>query len=189
MSVQRCMVMVIGALAWAAPAFGQGAWAPPQLGCDVRAGHFLVNGGLQYLQSASKTGHEAQREKDLRDANRVLTQAVTTGGQDKNPAAWYFLGRYYVMMDDPAGADTAFTKVEQLRPACGADVAFWRRSMWVPMFNAGVAAWQAGNNDSAMASFRRANAIYRAEPHGFIYLGTMFANAARLDSAASYFEQ
>ncbi|MGH7676086.1 MAG: tetratricopeptide repeat protein, partial [Gemmatimonadales bacterium] len=42
---------------------------------------------------------------------------------------------------------------------------------------------------SAMASFRRANAIYRAEPHGFIYLGTMFANAARLDSAASYFEQ
>ncbi len=189
MSVQRCMGIVIGGLAWAAPALGQGAWAPPQLGCDVKAGHFLVNGGLQYLQSASKTGHEAQRQKDLRDANRVLTQAVTTGQQQQNPAAWYYLGRYYVMTNDPAGADTAFAKVEQLKPGCATDVAFWRRAMWVPTFNAGVAAWQADNTDSAMASFRRANAIYRGEPHGFLYLGTMFANAAQLDSAASYFEQ
>ena len=189
MSVQRCMGFVIGGLAWAAPAVGQGPWLPPQSGCDVKAGHNLVNRGLQYLQSASKTPHEAQRQKDLRDANLVLTQAVTTGQQQQNAAAWYYLGRYYVMASDRAGADTAFATVEQLKPSCADDVAFWRRAMWVPTFNAGVAAWQAGSTDSAMASFRRANAIYRGEPHGFLYLGSLYANTGQLDSAAAYFEQ
>src|SRR5438874_2704460 len=73
-----------------------------------------------------------------------------------------------------------------------------------------AAAWQAGNTDSAIASFRRANQIYQAEPLGFIYLANLFiardepdsalkqANAAkyhmdslvyatRMDSAAKYF--
>lgn len=189
MSVQRCIGIVVVGLALARPAGGQGAWAPPQLGCDVKAGHFLVNGGLQYLQSAAKTGHETQRQKDLRDANRVLTQAVATGGQQENPAAWYYLGRYYVAVNDPAGADTAFSRVERLKPNCAADVAFWRRAMWVPVFNSAVAAWQAGNTDSAAASFRQANAIYRGEPHGFLYLGMLLTNQGQLDSAAHYFEQ
>src|SRR5437016_5508205 len=59
---------------------------------------------------------------------------------------------------------------------------------WVPVFNDGVKAWQAGNTDSAIASFRRANAIYGGEPSGFNYLGTLFANANQPDSSAKYFK-
>src|SRR6266702_1574041 len=128
----------------------------------------------------------------------------------KSSGAWYYLARYYMAVNDLAGADSAFTKALALAPGCKDDIAFHRREAWVPVFNAATAAWQAGNSDSAIASFRRANQIYQAEPLGFIYLANLFiareepdsarkqANAAkyhmdslvyatRMDSAAKYF--
>src|SRR5207249_8928503 len=118
--------------------------------CEIRPGHQLVNSGALYLKSASDTKFEDQRQKDLKDAQRVLTQAVTTGGQEKNPAAWYYLARYYILTDDGPGLDTAFTRAQELKPDCKSDIDIWRRYVWVPAFNAGIAAWQANNLDSAI---------------------------------------
>ena len=84
--------------------------------CDLKAGHYLVTSGILYLGKAADTKFPDQREKDLRDANRVLGQALGTAGQEKNPAAWYYLGRYHVEMKDVAGVDTAFTKAAALAP-------------------------------------------------------------------------
>jgi tetratricopeptide (TPR) repeat protein len=162
-------------------------WAEPK--CDLKPGHFLVNSGLLYLKSASNTKFEDQRQKDLKDAQRVLNQAVTTGGQEKNPAAWYYLGRYYILVNDATGVDTAFTRAETLKPECKEDIGLWRRVVWVPTFNAGVAAWQANNTDSAIASFRRANAMLPNEPTGFKYLATLFFNSGQADSAVVYFRK
>ena len=162
-------------------------WAAPR--CDLRPGHYLVNSGLLYLQSASGARFDEQKTKDLRDANRVLTEAITQKGQDKNPAAWYYLGRYYILVNDAQGADTAFARTEALKPDCKDDIASWRRVVWVPTFNAGVAAWQANNNDSAIASFRRANAMLPNEPTGFKYLATLFFNTGQSDSALIYFRK
>ena len=161
-----------------------GAQVSPR--CDVKPGHFLVNSGVLYLKSADSTKFADQRERDLRDALRVLTQALTTAGQQKNPAAWYYLGRYYVKRQDLAGADSAFARAVALAPPCAQDINLWRRQLWAPVMNAGIAAWKGGNTDSAIASFRRANQIYTAEPAGFAYLGTLFANANQPDSAAKY---
>src|SRR5204863_7186414 len=141
-----------------------------------------------FLKSATTTKLEDQRKKDLADAQRVLTQAVT-GDQDKNPAAWYYLARYYIMTDDPQGVDSAFRRAEALKPQCAADIGLWRRYLWVPAFNAGVAAWQANNTDSAIASFRRASALLPQEPTSFKYLATLFYNAAQADSAIAYFRR
>ena len=165
-----------------------GIWIPPK--CDIKPGHFLVNSAVLYLINAAKTPYAEMRERDLRDANRSLTQALTSGGQDKNPAAWYYLGRYYVTRNDAAGADSAFRKAETLMPACKEDILFYRRNaLWVPVFNAGVAALTAQNHDSAIAAFRQANLIYDAEPQGFAMLATVFFNTSRPDSAAKYFRQ
>src|SRR5213079_3728894 len=130
----------------------QQIWLPAA--CDIKPGHQLVNSGMQSLKSAFSTKFADQRAKDLKDAERVLTQAVTTGNQDKNPAAWYYLGRYYLMAGELGGADSALTKAQALASACKDDIALYRRQAWVPVFNAGVQAWQAGNTDSAIASFR-----------------------------------
>ena len=172
----------------AAPAGGGAAaqlWLPAA--CDIKPGHYLVNSGVLYLKSAFTTKFADQRAKDLKDASRVLTQALTSGGQEKNPAAWYYLGRYYLMADDLVGADSAFTKALAFAPKCKDDVGLYRRQAWVPVFNAGVQAWQGGNTDSAIASFRRANQIYQGEPMGFVYLANLFVSANQMDSAAKYF--
>jgi tetratricopeptide (TPR) repeat protein len=168
--------VLVAGLAIASPAGAQQAnrWAPVK--CDIKPGHFLVNSGQLYLKSATETRFDDQKQKDLRDAYRVLNQALTTGGQDKNPAAWYYLGRYYIMTQDLVGADSAFRRAEALKAECAEDINTWRRFMWVPALNAGIAAWQANNTDSAMVAFRRANAILQTEPQGFKYLASLLYN-------------
>jgi len=170
-----------------APASPAGAqeWAVAK--CELKAGHYLVNSSILYLKSATETKFPDQRDKDLRDANRVLVQALTSGGQQKNAAAWYYLARYYVEMKDVAGVDSAFATAVALAPKCAQDINLWRRKLWVPIINAGVAAWQAGNTDSAIATFRRANQVYAGEPDGFAYLGTLLGTGDQPDSAAKYF--
>ena len=156
--------------------------------CDVKP-NALVNSGIQSLRNAFGTKFADQRTKELKDAGRVLTQAVTPGKEDKSAAAaWYYLGRYYVLTEDLPGADSAFAKAQALEPKCGDDIDRYRRQAWVPVFNAGVQAWQVNNTDSAIASFRRANGIYRSEPMGFIYIANLFTAAQQTDSAAKYFK-
>jgi tetratricopeptide (TPR) repeat protein len=162
-------------------------WAEAR--CDLKPGHYLVNGGLLHLRSASNTRFDDQRQKDLQDAQRVLSQALTTGNQEKNPAAWYYLGRYYILVNDAVGADSALARAEALKPDCKDDIGVWRRFIWAPTFNAGVAAWQANNIDSAIASFRRANAILPDEPTGYKYIATLFYNSGKADSAVAYFRR
>jgi len=162
-------------------------WAAPK--CDIKPGHFLVNSGLLYLKSATETRFEDQKQKDLTAARGVLMQALSTGGQEKNSAAWYYLARYYILIQDLTGADSAFRRAETLKPDCADDIGLWRRYVWIGVFNSGIGAWQASNTDSAMASFRRANAIYQAEPTGFKYLASLLYQAGQLDSAVVYFRR
>lgn len=165
-----------------------GRWVPPR--CDIKPGHFLVNSSVLYLKNAAETRFDDQREKDLRDAQRTLTQAVTSGGQDKNPAAWYYLARYYVARTDFMGADSAFRKAEALAPACHDDIAYWRRNnLWIPAFNAGVNALNAGTYDSAIVLFRQALTVYDGEPQTLTTLATAFFNGGQYDSAAVYFRK
>ena len=165
----------------------QNRWAEPK--CELKPNNPLVNQGVGYLKSATTGKVEDQKKKDLSDAQRVLTEALTTGGQDKNPAAWYYLARYYVMTENGLGIDSAFTKAEQLKPDCKGDIDIWRRYMWVPAFNAGIAAWQANNLDSAIKSFRRASAILPGEPTGLKYIATLYYNTGKGDSALLFFRK
>lgn len=203
-------VLGVGCLAFATPAAmsAQQFWLPAA--CDIKPGNQQVNSGMQSLKSAFNTKFADQKTKDLKEAERALTQAVTTGKQDKSPAAWYYLGRYYLMVQDAAGADSAFDKALALEPKCQEDVGLYRRQAWVPLYNAGVQAWQAGNTDSAIVAFRHANQMYRGDPMGLIYIANLFVGreepdtglrhtdatkyhtdsilyATRLDSAAKYF--
>src|SRR5262245_28603438 len=92
----------------ASSADAQGVWIPPA--CKLNTKHFLVNSAQLYLKNAVQAKTPDQRATNLRDANRVLNQALTEG-QAENPAVWYFLGRYYILAEDMAGADTAFNRV------------------------------------------------------------------------------
>lgn len=167
-------------------AAGQDRWITPK--CDLKPGHFMVNSGLLYLKSATNTNFQAQREKDLRDAQRTLLQAISQNNQDKNGAAWYYLARYYGLTEQLIGADTAFARAQSLVPACKDDIAGWRKVLWQPLFNQGVQAFNTQKTDSALHYFRQAVAIF-PEPVGVSALAGLFANAGQTDSALKYYQR
>src|SRR5438094_8211979 len=157
---------------------------PAAAACGLKASS-RVNSGMESLRTGTNTKFADQRTKAFKEAERDLTQAVGADDHGKSSGAWYYLARYYQAVNDLAGADSAFTKALALAPGCKDDIAFHRREAWVPVFNAATAAWQAGNTDSAIAAFRRANEIYQAEPLGFIYLANLFIARDEPDSALS----
>jgi tetratricopeptide (TPR) repeat protein len=155
--------------------------------CDVPKGHYLINIAVLYLQNAGRTRFQDQRARDLRDAHRVLNEAITEKGQDQNGAAWYYLARYYQELQDLPGADSAFSRASALLPACAQDVRDNRRRLWVPVLNRAVDQIKAGENAGAIDGLRQANSIYRDEPPGFYYMGQIYANEQQRDSAIGYF--
>jgi tetratricopeptide (TPR) repeat protein len=178
-------MMGVGA---AAPAAAQQRqFAPPS--CDVNKGHYLVNSAILYLQNAGRTRFADQRQRDLRDASRVLNEAIREKGQDQNGSAWYYLARYYQELNDVEGADSAFDRAERMLPHCAEDIRQNRRRLWVPLLNGGIDRLRAEDSQGAMEQFRRANRIYDAEPPSFYYMAREFFNAERRDSAIIYFQR
>ena len=171
----------------AAPAslWGQGQWVPPQPPCDLPAGHFKVTGGVLYLKNAAEKPN--QRDQQLAQARKVLTEAIAQDHQEKNPAAWYYLGRYYFESGDAAGADSALARALALAPQCQQDIDGYRRRLWANTLNAGLAAWQGGKEDSAVALFGLAARLAPANPKAFVALAGLYAGKENYDSALVYY--
>ena len=168
----------------AAPA--QAQYREPQ--CDLSTGHFLVNSGVVYIKGAAESADRVKKERMLRDARRNLLEAIDRRGQGDNPAAWYFLGRYYAASHDPIGADSAFDRAESLAPDCAEDISFFRRNMWVALLNIAIDSIQRENPEGALGVLRQANAVYDDDIIGFYYMGTAFGQVGELDSALHYFK-
>jgi tetratricopeptide (TPR) repeat protein len=124
----------------------------------------------------------------LASGQKVILEAIEKNGQEKNPAAWYNLGRIYLQQGDIVGADSAFTKAETLAPKCKEEIGKVRYMGWVPLVNAGIDFTKAQNSDSALALFRQANIIYRDKPLAYLNSGIIFANAGQTDSAIAYWQ-
>lgn len=166
----------------------QGDWVPAK--CELPgAGHYLVASAVVYLSKSKETHFDDVKDRELRDAYRVLNQAITSGGQDKNAGVWYYMGRYYLERKDLTGMDSSFAKAEALAPKCHDDIYFWRHNTWVPIFNNAVHALNAGKSDSAIAYLQQAAKASPAEPDGLSLMGTLFYNSNQFDSAAFYFNK
>lgn len=176
--------LFVGAAVASLQAQGRG-WVPPQPPCELSASHFRVNGGVLYLKTAAEK--PSQREGQLGKAKEVLTQAIVQDKQDKSPAAWYYLARYYVEVNDAAGADTAFSRAAALAPACKVDIDGYRQQLWASVLNAGVAAWQGGKEDSAVVLFHLAYRLLPSNPKPLIALAGLYATKDNQDSAAVYY--
>jgi tetratricopeptide (TPR) repeat protein len=157
--------------------------------CGLKAGHFKVSSGGTYLKTGTETSVPENRERALASGQKVLLEAITQNGQDKNPAAWYYLGRIYLQEGDIVGADTALSKAETMSPDCKQEIEQLRYTAWVPLVNAGIDFAKSEKNDSALALFRQANTIYREKPTSYLSGGVIFANTNQTDSAIAYWKQ
>jgi len=178
--------LTIAAITGPGPLLGQEEWRGPQDPCKVKAGHFLVTGATNHLRIAIESDDPNRRESRLEDAHRVLLDAIENKGQDDNPGAWYFLGRYYVYSGDGWGADSAFRKVLEANPECAADVAEYVDKL-APFVRAdAIEAWQGGHIDSAAALFQLARALMPQDAEIPYFMSMMYSNEGQFDSAFKY---
>lgn len=162
-------------------------YLPPT--CGLKSGHFKVSSGATYLKTGVETGVPTNKTRALASGQKVLLEAIQQNGQEKNPAAWYYLGRVYLQQGDLAGADSAFTKAEAMSPGCKQDISAQRYNGWVPLINAGISFAKEQKNDSALALFREANLIYRDKPQGYSAAAVILANNKMDDSAIVYLQK
>jgi len=157
--------------------------------CGLKPGHFKVSSAATYLKTGIETEIPENQSRALSSGQKVALEAIQKDGQQKNPAAWYFLGRIYLQQGDLVGADSALTKAETMMPACKEEISKVRYSGWVPLVNGGIEFVKQQNNDSALALFRQANTIYRDKPAAFLNGGVIFANTGQTDSAIVYWQK
>ncbi len=150
-----------------------------------------LRGNLRDAQNKLRDGHEESNEEKraraLDESMQITLGAIIT--DPGSAAAWYLLARNYLVRGDLAGADSAFTKVEQLQPDCDIDTRQYRQSAWMQLANAGIEKQQAGDSDSTLILLRGASQIFRGLPHVFENMGILFANNGMVDSAAFYFKK
>jgi tetratricopeptide (TPR) repeat protein len=157
--------------------------------CNIKPNHFKVGSAAGYLKSAIETDVPESKVRILGQGEKVILEAMQQNGQEKNPAAWYYLGRIYLAQGRLAPADTALTKAQQLAPDCAKDIDTYRRNAWVALINAGSKFEEDKNLDSAFTMYRQANSIYHGSPIGFYRAASMWNDKGQPDSAAYYFGQ
>ncbi len=165
----------------------QQPWVPPQPSCGLQPGHFRINSAVLNLKLAAE--QPVQRDRMLRQAQDVLTRAIRDDKQDKNPAAWYYFGRYYVEIGDAVGADTAFDRAEALAPQCAADISGHRATFAEDVLNRGLTVWQGGSADSAAVLLRQAYALDPTRPKALFQLGSLYVGQNQLDSATAVLQE
>lgn len=152
--------------------------------CNMRLDSKLSN-----VQKLIKSGVEEKnadkRQKALGDAHGAI-MGILQSDQSAG-AAWYYLGRYHLILGDMMGMDSAWNKALEILPDCEPDMTTYRQNAWAILANAAIEKQGAGDVDSAMVLYHRANFAFRGLPHVYMNLGVVFANQAANDSAAFYF--
>lgn len=157
--------------------------------CQLKEGHFLVSSAKTKVSSASSASDPVIGARLLREGVQILTDAITTKGQEKNPAAWYWFGRINLLQGDMVGADTSFIRAAAGAPQCKADILKYRSRAWSALVVGAQEFMEQKNTDSAVVLYRAANRINPDAPHGFNGLAAIFYDAGQIDSAISYFSQ
>src|SRR2546426_626772 len=163
----------------------QAGWEPPRPPCELLPGTSKVDKGMQALRGAVEKPD--QRDPQLAQAKKTLSDAIVQDNQGANPAAWYYLGRYYLAVGDVAGADTALARAATLAPKCAEDVATYRGELLNQLVNDGLTAWQDGKQDSALVLLQVAARLEPHNPKSFATVAALYASRANDDSAFAYY--
>ncbi len=176
--------LVVTALAITLGLGGAPASARAQALCDIDTGNRDVNSGAQSLIDATSEEGE-RRERLLNEARDTLVKAIEEGAAD-DVAAWYWLGMYYVMTDDPIATDSAFDRTEELKPECVAETRGLRASVWGARVNAGIDSLRNDRLEGAMHQLQMANVIH-AERNLALYYTAMIFVAQNVNDSALYY--
>jgi tetratricopeptide (TPR) repeat protein len=155
--------------------------------CDLSPGFFRLNSEPLNLKLAQEKPD--QRDRMLAQVQDVAVRSILNDHQDQNPAAWYYLGRYYVETHNAVGAESTFARVEKLAPQCADSLFQYRTSVWTDAFGAGMSQWQGGKIDSAVTNLQLAHKLLPHNPRSLLQLGQLYASQNNVDSAVVYLKR
>ncbi len=155
--------------------------------CDIETRNRDVNSGAQSLIDATRE-EAARQERLLNDARNILVRAIERGAAD-DAAAWYWLGTYYGLIDDPIAADSALDRVEELKPECVTETRGLRASLWGTRVSAGLDSLRNGRLEGAMHQFQLANIIHTERNLALYYTAMIFVDQGVNDSALYYLKR
>ena len=166
----------------ASPLHAQGIWVLPQEPCepDTRG---PTRAAERRLGDAAEADDPDERAKRLEQAADKLRDAFRRGG---SPGAWYYLGRYYILTEDPVGADSALHQAADLIPECAEDIQTYLAEAGAVARGAGSEAWMTGDRIAAVEHLRVAARLDPENPVAPLYMGRVFAERHEADSAAKY---
>ncbi len=166
----------------ASPLHAQGVWVAPKEPCkpDTRG---RTKDAEKRLREAIEAEDPADSIAKMEEAATKLREAFADGG---SPGAWYYLGRYYVVTEDPVGADSALHQAAELIPECAEDIQGHLVVAGALALGAGSAAWVSGDRAAAVDHMRVAASLHPENPVIFLYMARVFAERSEADSAAKY---
>jgi tetratricopeptide (TPR) repeat protein len=144
---------------------------------------------LIHLREALNADQPDRRAHELDKGRESLVNAIVKDKRDKSSTAWYTVAQIYLYQGDVVGADSALRHVQEISPKCAQPLEALRYMIWAPLINAGADFAKAGANDSALALFQEAAAIYPEKPQAALSAGVILANGGQTDSAIVYFER
>lgn len=166
-----------------------GGYVDPLKACVdlLKGGDFRVNSGKTYYKTAMGQNDPANRVRILKNAQSNLVDAFGAG-QGKLATTWYWMARTSAALGDIPGADSSFSKAQQLAPGCKTDIDSNRQQVWYRLLTLAADRQKAGDVAGAMTFYRAANQIYRDSPQVYLIMGTLFAQQKANDSAEAYFD-
>jgi tetratricopeptide (TPR) repeat protein len=157
-------------------------YKPPE--CELKSGHFKVSSGATYLKTAIETEVPENKRRVIESGRKVLLEAIEKNGQAQNGAAWYYLGRVYLVEGDITGADTALAKAQKLAPQCAKDAQAYIQNGWAALMRAGNNFEEQKNPDSALVMYKQAAMLNPGQPLSHYYIAKVLNEQGKPDSAA-----
>lgn len=176
-------------VAAALTATASGSFTDPLRPCAdlLKGGDFRVSSGKSYYKTAMSQNDPANRVRILHNAQSNLVDALGMG-QGKLATTWYWMARTSAALGDLPGADSAFTKAQELAPGCKNDIDSNRLQVWYRVLSLANDKQKANDLPGTLMYYRAANQIYRDSPLAFLGMGGVFATQKVMDSAQYYFD-
>ncbi len=165
---------------------GGGAPAPSDVeeGVPPRDNMFTRTAALA-LSQAMQNADPGERRSRYEEALQAALDGIVN--QPNNPQSYRQAGEAYVGLNDFTGADSMWTRAEDLYPLYSFDLNPLREQQWVNQYNQAVNQIQAGQMDAAVPMLEAAHTIYKGRPEAMLNLGSLHAQLGNDDEAVRWY--
>ncbi len=134
---------------------------------------------------------EAATDEDAEQRFLEALEAAHAGieADPQNPKSYFQAAQANVGLNDFAGADSMFTKAEELHPRYILETEAWREQGWVNAYNEAIEPLNAGDLETAVEFFELGNQLYSERPEGFLQMGSIYARLGEMSESVDAFRK